>query len=213
MRSVPFRAASSYVVSFKTFPSTLTRNLAIGRSPDQLTSKIFCPAPTIFVEILTVPLEFGRSHGVVEVFPSLSAIALILAAAKNPLSHSGSYRSTIGFELGVYPITIESSGVLAVTGPPQSPSSFTSLFPVSFSSSLTAVILLIPLSLKSPLSFAVFILKSPAGSLKGVFGKSFSAYVMNFFHAGAAQLMPSHVPLSGEPSTFPAHTTVVILGL
>lgn len=111
------------------------------------------------------------------------------------------------------PVMMESSGVAAVTGHPQRLSILTSLVPASCSVSLIAVIFSTPPLLKSPLSLAVLYSKSHSGFLKGVLGRSLSAYVMNFFHAGAAQLIPSHVPLSAEPSTFPAQTTVVIFGL
>ena len=96
--SDPVRAASSYLTSLIVFPSMLIRSLEISLSPVQLTSKIFCPAPTILAEIFTFPFPRGRSHGTHQFH---HAVTPSFAAAKNPFSHSGSNLSTMGFEAGV----------------------------------------------------------------------------------------------------------------
>ena len=51
-----------------------------------------------------------------------------------------------------------------------------------------------------------------SGFFHSAFGSSLCAYSINGFQIPAAQFNPSHVPFVSFPSTFPAHTTVVICG-
>ena len=113
----------------------------------------------------------------------------------------------------------DSSGVSSVTIHQQRESTFTSRDHQSTSLMATAnmfftrVLLEVSFPGRSPVLFVVFSVMRSFGAGNSVFGRSARASVMNLFQAGAAQLIPSQLPLRAEPSTFPAHTTVVMFGL
>ena len=124
----------------------------------------------------------------------------------------------MGVAIGTSSVPIAPGGVFSEIGPLQRVSICSSLKPESYSVSFTAIIVdtfwssgVVSLASR-PLVFAIVYSYIHSGFFQSSFGRSLCANSMKGFHIPAAQLSPSHVHFVSLPSTFPAHTTVVICG-
>ena len=169
-------------------------------------------------ESVTLPGPVGRSHGVLTSFTAVPS-GRYPTLADHHLYQPASKPSINGFPCGTETLRMASSGVLALVGHPQRISIWRVLSPSSRSCGSTAIIVS-TLCHEGVFSFASFPLVreittsyTPDGRVKSSFFAFVWAKFIKSLHIGAATLRPSPFHFVSRPSTFHAHTTVVICGV